>query len=60
MYPPSLHLLYMALSISKCLPTGIKDLSNNFESFKYALKKLGLENSFYTSQEYFNWAASNK
>ena len=43
-----------------CLPAGIKDLSNNFESFKCALKKLLLENSLYTSPEYFNCAASNK
>ena len=52
------RMVYSGIRTYNCLPAGIKDLSTNFESFKSAQKKLLLENSFYTSQEYFSWAAS--
>ena len=45
---------YSGIKIYNHLPTAIKDLSNDKNKFKLALKKYLLHNSFYSLEEYFN------
>jgi hypothetical protein len=45
---------YSGTKIYNHLPTAIKDLSNDKNKFKLALKKYLLHNSFYSLEEYFN------
>jgi hypothetical protein len=45
---------YSGIKIYNHLPTAIKDLSDDKNKFKLALKRYLLHNSFYTMEEYFN------
>jgi len=45
---------YSGIEIYNYLPTAIKDLSNDQNKFKLALKRYLLHNSFYSLEEYFN------
>jgi len=45
---------YSGIKIYNHLPTAIKDLSNDKNKFKLALKRYLLRNSFYSLEEYFN------
>jgi len=46
---------YSAIKIFNNLPHNIKDLANEIVLFRNALKKFLLINSFYNSEEYFNY-----
>jgi hypothetical protein len=46
---------YSGIKIFNNLPHGIKDLSNEITLFLNALKRFLLINSFYNSEEYFNY-----
>jgi len=46
---------YSAIKIFNNLPYNIKDLANEVILFQNALKRFLLINSFYNSQEYFNY-----
>jgi len=46
---------YSEIKIFNNLPHDIKDLANEITSFRNALKKFLLTNSFYNSEEYFNY-----
>jgi len=45
---------YSGIKIYNHLPTAIKDLSDDKNTFKVALKKYLLHNSFYSLEEYLN------
>ena len=45
---------YSVIKIYNHLPTAIKDLSDDKNTFKVALKKHLLHNSFYSLEEYLN------
>jgi hypothetical protein len=45
---------YSGIKIYNHLPTAIKDLSDDKNKFKLALKRYILHNSFYSLEEYFN------
>jgi len=45
---------YSVIKIYNHLPTAIKDLSDDKNTFKVALKKYLLHNSFYSLEEYLN------
>ena len=45
---------YSGIKIYNHLPTVIKNLSNDTNKFKLALKKYLSHNSFYSLEEYFN------
>jgi len=45
---------YSGIKIYNHLPTVIKDLSDDKNKFKLALKRYLLHNSFYSLEEYFN------
>ena len=45
---------YSGIKIYNHLPTAIKDLSDDKNKFKLALKRYLLHNSFYSLEEYFN------
>ena len=45
---------YSGIKIYSHLPTAIKDLSDDKNKFKLALKRYLLHNSFYSLEEYFN------
>ena len=45
---------YSGIKISNHLSTAIKDLSDDKNKFKLALKRYLLHNSFYSLEEYFN------
>jgi hypothetical protein len=47
-------LYYSGIKIYSHLPTVIKDLSENKNKFKQALKRCLLHYSFYSMEEYFN------
>ena len=44
---------YVVWSIFNHLPTKIKSMSNNTKSFKSKLTTFLLQNSFYTTEEFF-------
>jgi len=46
---------YSGIKIFNNLPHGIKDLANEITLFWNALKRFLLINSFYNSEEYFNY-----
>jgi len=46
---------YSAIQIFNNLPHNIKDLANEIVLFRNALKRFLLINSFYNSEEYFNY-----
>jgi hypothetical protein len=46
---------YSGIKIFNNLPHEIKDLANETMLFRNALKRFLLSNSFYNSQEYFNY-----
>jgi hypothetical protein len=46
---------YSGIKIFNNLPHGIKDLANEILLFQNALKRFLLINSFYNSEEYFNY-----
>ena len=46
---------YSGIKIFNNLPHGIKDLANEITLFWNALKRFLLVNSFYNSEEYFNY-----
>jgi hypothetical protein len=45
---------YSGIKVYNHLPTAIKDLSDDKNKFKLALKRYLLHNSFYSLEEYFN------
>jgi len=45
---------YSGIKIYNHLPTAIKDLSDDVNKFKLALKRYLLHNSFYSLEGYFN------
>jgi len=45
---------YSGIKIYNHLPTAIKDLSDDENKFKLALKRYLLHNYFYSLEEYFN------
>jgi hypothetical protein len=45
---------YFGIKVSNSLPTQIKDLSQNRNQFRCALKSFLYFHSFYTLDEYFN------
>jgi len=45
---------YSGIKMYNHLPTAIKDLSDDKNKFKLALKRYLLHNSFYSLEEYFN------
>jgi hypothetical protein len=60
LYPPTAILVmyqsgvyYSGIKIYNHLPTAIKDLSDDRNKFKIALKRYLLDNSFYSLEEYF-------
>jgi len=62
LHPPTVNLTkfqkavhYSAINIFNNLPHNIKDLANEIALFRNALKRFLLINSFYNSQEYFNY-----
>jgi len=52
MYQKGVH--YSGIKINNHLPLAIKDLSDDKNKFKLALKKYLSHNSFYSLEEYFN------
>jgi hypothetical protein len=46
---------YSGIKIVNSLPHEIKDLANEIIQFRNALKRFLLINSFYNSEEYFNY-----
>ena len=46
---------HSAIKIFNCFPPWIKSLSKDIRKFKSALKRVLLEGSFYSIQEYFDW-----
>jgi len=46
---------YSRIKIFNNLPHNIKDLANETKLFHNALKRFLLSNSFYNSEEYFNY-----
>ena len=62
LHPPIAHLTkfqngvyYSGIKIFNNLPCEIKDLANELIRFRNALKRFLLMNSFYNSEEYFNY-----
>ena len=62
LHPPAANLTkfqkgvyYSAIKIVNNLPHNIKDLANETVPFRNTLKKFLLINSFYNSEEYFNY-----
>jgi len=47
---------YMSVKIYNSLPIYIKNESNNTKKFESLLKKFLLENSFYSLEEFYNFA----
>ena len=47
---------YMSVKIYNSLPTYIKNESNNTKKFESLQKKFLLENSFYSLEEFYNFA----
>jgi hypothetical protein len=45
---------YTRIKIFNCLPNYIKDLANEIQVLKRTLKRFLLNNSFYSTDEYFN------
>jgi len=45
---------YTGIKIFNYLPTHIKNVANEIQVFKMALKRFLLDNSFYSIDEYFN------
>jgi len=62
LHPPLSHLTkyqkgvhYAGIRISNHLPTSIKSRANETKEFKKALKRFLLDNSFYSTDEFFNY-----
>jgi hypothetical protein len=62
LHPPIAHLTkfqkgayYSGIKIFNNLPSEIKDLANEPTRFRNTLKRFLLTNSFYNSEEYFNY-----
>jgi len=63
LHPPSLRLAksqkgvyYAGIKIYNCLPLKIRELSGEIKYFNRSLKKFLLRGSFYTMEEFLNWA----
>jgi len=52
LYQKGVH--YSGIKIFNHLPTTIKNLTSDRNKFQIALKKILLNNSFYSLEEYFN------
>jgi len=64
LYPPLLRLTkyqkgvyYTGIKIYNCLPPKIRELTSNIIQFKKVLKKFLLRGSFYTVEEFLDWAS---
>jgi len=64
LYPPLTRLTkykkgiyYSGIKISNYLPQNIKNLFRNVKKFKLTLKRFLSVGSFYTLEEYFDWAS---
>jgi hypothetical protein len=62
LHPPTVNLTkfqkgvyYSGIKIFNNLPHNIQDLGNEIKLFRNALKRFLLTNSFYNSEEYFNY-----
>jgi len=62
LHPPSTHLTkyqkavhYVGIRIFNHLPTSIKSTANETKEFKQTLKRFLLDNSFYNTDEFFNY-----
>jgi hypothetical protein len=63
LHPPTVNLTsfqkgvcYLGVKIYNHLPSALKQLSYDINKFKTALRSFLLANSFYSLEEYFNWA----
>jgi hypothetical protein len=50
----------MGLKVFNSIPSYIKVKSNNINEFKWLIKNFLYCNTFYTSEEYFNYFNHNK
>src|SRR5215469_13047253 len=65
LHPPLLRLsryqkgvYYTGIKLFNSLPSKLKDMISNKIQFKKELKKFLLHGSFYSIEEYYNWASN--
>jgi hypothetical protein len=51
---------YMGIVIFNHLPCNLRELSNDYNKFKSAIKNLLLNQSFYSINEYLEWSEGRK